>query len=135
MNTNLSTKQPITIEAMKNQSKGALVSLPPFCEGEELIVRLKRPSLMALMKKGMIPNSLIDSANSLFKNGTSAFNEKDDKMMEDLFELLDIICEASFVEPTYQEIRDAEIELTDEQLIFIFGYTQNGVKQLESFRG
>mgnify|MGYP003291494415 CR=1 FL=1 len=31
-------------------------------------------------------------------------------------------------------LKEAGIELTDEQMMFIFGYSQNGVRQLESFR-
>ena len=44
------------------------------------------------------------------------------------------MCEASFVEPTYKELKAAGVELTDEQYMFIFGYSQNGVADLESFR-
>ena len=49
-------------------------------------------------------------------------------------EVLDIIAEASFVEPTYAELKEAGVQLTDEQLIFVFNYSQAGVSYLESFR-
>lgn len=134
MNMTMSEKQVTSLEAMRAQSKGALVSLPPFNEGEELIVRLKRPSMLGLMKSGKIPNALIVSANKLFKGGPASFQTEDEEMMKELFSLFDIICEETFVEPTYKQIKDAGISLTDDQLIFIFGYTQAGVKHLESFR-
>lgn len=131
---NNNEKTVTSLEQMKQQSMGSLVSLPPFNEGEELVVRLKRPSMLSLMKSGKIPNTLVVSANTLFKSGPSAFDTKNEHMMEELFVLLDVICEETFVEPTYKEIKSAGITLTDDQLMFVFGYTQNGVKQLESFR-
>ena len=39
-----------------------------------------------------------------------------------------------FVEPSWSELKNAGIELTDEQYMFIFNYTQEGVKALEPFR-
>ena len=58
----------------------------------------------------------------------------DDETMTKLFDIIDVICEASFVEPAYQELKDIGIELTDDQYMFIFNYTQNGVQALDSFR-
>ena len=55
--------------------------------------------------------------------------------MKEVLEVVDVLCEAAFVEPTYAQIRDSGVELTDEQYMFIFNYTQNGVKALEPFRG
>jgi hypothetical protein len=55
-------------------------------------------------------------------------------MLTKYFDLFDVMCEASFVEPTYKQIKEAGVELTDEQYMFVFGYAQNGVRQLQSFR-
>ena len=123
-----------SIEEMKQLSSGAIVALPPFAEGGELNVRLRRPSMLSLVRAKKITNSLLTSANKMFKSGPGSLNSNDEAMMDDIFAIMDVICEAALVEPTYKEIRDAGIELTDDQLMFIFGYTQNGVKQLESFR-
>lgn len=124
-----------SIEELKNYSNGNIVELPSFGEGQPFVARLKRPSMLILVKSGKIPNTLLTHANKMFEQGINgSFNAADDKAMEDMFGVLDAICEASFVQPTYQELREAGIELTDEQLMFVFGYAQNGVKQLESFR-
>ena len=56
------------------------------------------------------------------------------KASKDLFDVMDKLCEATFVEPSYSEIKEAGIKLTDEQMMFVFSYTQNGVKALDSFR-
>lgn len=124
-----------SIEKIKQASRGALVELPPFVEGQQFIARLKRPSMMVLAKSGKIPNDLLRSANSLFEDGLAgSFDSMDDAMLTKCYDLLDVICEASFVEPRYSELKDAGVELTDEQYMFIFDYAQNGVKQLTSFR-
>ena len=54
--------------------------------------------------------------------------------MKEYFEVFDAICEAAFVEPTWDELKQNNIQLTDDQYTYIFNYTQNGVKALESFR-
>lgn len=128
------SKKITTIEEMKKRSGGEIVTLPPFAEGAELIVKIKRPSMLSLVRNKKIPNALLTSANKMFKSGPAAFDVENEAMMDDIFSILDVICDAAFVEPTYKEIKEAGIELTDDQLMFVFGYTQNGVKQLESFR-
>lgn len=123
-----------SIDELVQVSKGAVIELPPFVEGHQFFARLKRPSMLKLVKANKIPNELLTSANSLFAQGTRNLNTLDKGMMSNLFGVMDIICEEAFVEPTYKELKEAGIELTDDQIAFIFGYTQNGVKQLESFR-
>lgn len=131
-----------SINELKNYAKGDIVELPEFGNGQKFIARLKRPSMMNLVKCGKIPNSLLQSASSLFDKGPSGtlnskqfgINDLSQDAMSQMFDVIDIICEASFVEPTYSQIKEAGIELTDEQLLFIFSYSQTGVKQLDSFR-
>lgn len=122
-----------SIEQLVKYSDGQIVELPPFAEGQRFVAKIKRPSMMALIKSGKIPNSLLKTANSLFlKGGVSS--EGDDKVLDNLFDVLDVLCEATFVEPKYKDIKEAGINLTDEQYMFIFNYTQSGVKSLEKFR-
>lgn len=126
-----------SIDELKKMSMGEIVELPAFDENHPFVARLRRPSLLAMAKSGKIPNSLIDSANELFVNGTGGMankNIKQDTMMKDMFEVFDLLCEASMVEPKYRDLEAAGITLTDEQYIFIFEYTQRGVKALENFR-
>lgn len=126
-----------TIDELKNYAQGNLVELPSFGEGQKFVARLKRPSLMNLIKMGKIPNSLLSSANSLFEKGPGMIateGKYDEEITAKMFDIIDVICEAAFVSPTYKEIKDSGIELTDQQYLFVFDYTQNGVKSLESFR-
>lgn len=124
-----------SIEELKQYSSGTLVELPCFAEGQHFVARLKRPSLLGMVKQRKIPNTLLVRANELFvQDGTTGFDPDEENMMEQMFDVLELMAKETFVEPTYSEIKDAGIELTDEQMMFIFNYAQLGVKALESFR-
>lgn len=122
-----------SISDLKLQSAGELVQLPGFVEGEDFIARMRRPSLLAMVKKGMIPNSLLSEATELFSNGTSNIG-KNKNTLDDMMNVIEIICEASLIEPTWKDIRDNDIELTDEQLMAIFSYSQRGIAGVRQFR-
>lgn len=127
--------QVTSLTKLKEYSAGQVVELPPFAEGMPFIARLRRPSLLALCKSGKIPNSLLSTANSLFTGRPPEKKAaKADTQMKEYFEVFDAICEAAFVEPTWDELKQNNIQLTDDQYTYIFNYTQNGVKALESFR-
>lgn len=121
-----------TLSQLTKYTEGQVVQLPDFAEGQPFVARIRRPSMMALAKSGKIPNSLLHTANGLFLGNTKTNNED---LLSEIFDVLDVVCEACFIEPTYREIQDAGVELTDEQYMFIFNYTQTGVKALDSFRG
>ena len=120
-----------SISQLNEYAKGQLVELPSFGEGQPFFARLRRPSMLALAKSGKIPNSLLATANRMFD---SSLDIKNDNMLKDFYMVMETILEASFVEPTYQEIKDAGVQLSDDQMIFVFNYTQQGVKILDQFR-
>ena len=73
----------------------------------------------------------------MFSNGpskTAALNQLDSKMMNNMFDIIELICKESFVEPSYEVLKENGIELTDEQQLAIFSYTQRGIESLKSFR-
>lgn len=136
---NVQSKEPLvptSLEQIKSYKNGAVVELPPFADGQPFAARMVRPSMLALVKSGKVPNSLLNQATSLFANGTSALNAngKNATSMNDLFDVIDVIVDAALIEPTLTEIRSVGMELTDDQLMAIFSYTQRGVKALEQFR-
>lgn len=107
------------------------VELPGWSAGERVTFKLGRPSLMLMVRDGRIPNRLLNAAQGLFSgtgagNGESGFSDAVDVMIT--------VVRATMVEPTYDEIINAGIELTDEQMVAIFQYSQNGAKALERFR-
>lgn len=122
-----------TLADLEVYSKGQVVRLPDFAEGQPFVARIKRPSLLALIRSGKIPNTLLKTAGELFSQGMPDV-EGDDSAMGNLFELLDRVAEACLVEPSYEDLKTANLELSDDQYMFIFNYTQRGVKALEPFR-
>lgn len=112
-------------------TQGQLVELPGFGEGQPFFARLRRPSILGLTKSGKIPNALLSAATELF---TGKQDKGDPVDLSEIVGVVDVICEAAFVEPTYQQIRSIGLELTDEQLMAVFNYSQRGIKALEPFR-
>ena len=123
-----------SIDQLKLMSGGEIVKLPPFIQGQDFYAKLRRPSMLKLVQSGQIPNSLLRTANMLFSGGVDKELDRDDEFMKDMFDLIDVLAGAVFVEPSWSELKQAGIELTDEQYMFIFNYTQEGVKSLEPFR-
>ena len=125
-----------SVSELKKYQEGEIVKLPDFGPGQPFYAKLKRPSMLSMAKTGRIPNELLESASNLFVNGNvngNQFKKVDSQTLSKMFDVIDLICEASFVEPKYSELQEEGIELTDDQLTFIFNYSQMGVKSLENF--
>lgn len=121
-----------SLQDLQTYAKGHIVELPPFGEGQPFVARLGRPSILELAKSGSIPNSLLTTANKLFVN--NSMDTEKESLLSDTFKVLESLCKATFLEPTYDQIKECGLSLTDDQMMFIFYYTQKGVKALESFR-
>ncbi len=119
-----------SLEKLKSLSEGQEVELQGW-DDEPFICKLKRPSLLGLVESGQIPNPLLNAAYILFNGAKS---QKDVINMKEQKEILDIVARAAMVEPTYQQIKDIGLELTDLQLLDIYNFTQLGVRSLISFR-
>lgn len=131
---NASVAMNITSMAdLQSYAAGIVVRFPDFAEGQPFVARVRRPSLLVLAKQGKIPNTLLTAAGELFNNG-GAGSKADDDTLGDMYDICKIVCEACLIQPTMQEIENAGIEITDEQLMAIFNYSQVGVKALVNFR-
>lgn len=119
---------------LERYAKGQVVRLPDFSEGQPFVARVRRPSLLVLAKSGKIPNSLLNTANELFSKGGNGLDSDNSNMLKDVSDVMEIICEAALVEPTYEQIKEKGMELTDEQKMALFSYSQQGVKALNNFR-
>lgn len=122
-----------SITDLMEYSKGTIVTLPEFGEGQPFVARVRRPSMLVLAKQGKIPNSLLMTANELFSGG-GGIDPDNEKLLSEMYDVCMIICEACLIEPSLKDIKDAGMELSDDQIMAIFNYTQNGVKALEPFR-
>jgi len=96
------------------------------------ICKLKRLSILNLAGKGKIPNELLSTASNLFDGKKGEKNDNTD--LKAMANLIDIVCNEALVEPTMDELAGIGAELTDEQKMDIFNYTQTGVKKLKEFR-
>ena len=119
-----------SIEKLKKMAQGQEVELQGWDE-EPFVCVLKRPSLLGLVENGDIPNPLLHAAYILF-NGSN--NPKDQVNLKEMNDLYRIIAKAAMVNPTYDQVVEAGLELTDMQLLEIYRFTQLGVKSLISFR-
>ena len=112
-------------------AQGQLVELPGFGEDQPFFARLRRPSILGMTKSGKIPNALLAAATELF---TGKQDKSDPVDLSEIVGVVEVICEAAFIEPTYQQIKNIGLELTDEQMMAVFNYSQRGIKALEPFR-
>lgn len=119
-----------SLDKLKQLSKGQEVELQGWDE-EPFICKLKRPSLLGLVEQGEIPNPLLNAAYILF-NG--AKTPKDTINLKEQKELYTIVAKAAMVEPSYSQLEEIGLELTDMQLLEIFRFSQLGVQSLISFR-
>lgn len=133
-NTPANTDKKVTlIEEILAYKDGVIIELPGFVPDKPFFARVKRPSLMALASSGKIPNSLMSQATDIFAKGANAMVGTNSTVIKDVYDVVKIVCSAALVEPSMQQLNENGIELTDEQLMAIFSYTQEGIKALERF--
>ena len=114
--------QVTSLSDIKREAEGELVKLKGW-SNKPFVARLKRCSMMGLVSKGVIPNSLMAVADELF-NGKSK-NSK--TSMTDSAKILKIIATEVLAEPRMEDLDKMDVQLTDEQ-------SQRGLKGLQSFR-
>ena len=95
-----------------------IIEIDGFEPGEKIAVRIKPASLLNLMMSGKLPNNLLGTVNDLFerteKDKPMELFEQDENKIKDIMEIIDLVCEQSLVEPTFEEIKDV---ITDTQKI------------------
>ena len=123
-----------TIDDLRNYASGTIVRFPDFADGQPLVARVRRPSMLVMAKSGKIPNALLSSAGELFTKGGSDVDVDNPNLLSDMYDVCHLIAEATLIEPTLEDIEGVGLQLTDDQLTTIFNYCQLGVKALDSFR-
>lgn len=126
-----------TVRDLEKYRKGNIVELPPFGEGQPFVARLQRPSMLMLAKSNEIPNALLTKATRLFYKGGDISERElaDPETLPMMFDVMECIVKASLIEPSYDDIKKVGMALTDDQMMFIFNYSQQGVNALSPFRG
>ncbi|RDY22883.1 hypothetical protein CHF27_011225 [Romboutsia maritimum] len=130
--------QVTSLEQLKAIKQAEIVNLGAFEDGTELIAEVKKPNLVDLMMHNKIPNSLMSVAMKVFNGKTKETADRVDsgdiKSFKEMFGLMETLAESCLVNPTYSQIKELGIDLTQDQLMTILIYTQGGVKALENFR-
>ena len=116
-------------EKLTELAQGTEIELPGFAAEETISVRLRRPSLMLLAGEGKIPNTLLASVEDLFEKG-----DKNTVSFKERAEIFRIVAMASLVSPSWEELQNAGVNLTDLQLLYIYNFSQTGVDTLRRFR-
>lgn len=120
-----------SLEQLKQMAECDVIELPRFKKEIPFDVKVKRVSLLNLVRKGIIPNRLLSAAEELFYGKQSSKGNVD---LQQLTNVMFIMAENALVEPSIKDLQEAGLELTDEQIVALFNYTQRGVEELESFR-
>lgn len=123
-----------TVSDLQSYTAGTIIRFPDFGDGQPFVARVRRPSMLVLAKQGKIPNSLLASAGELFAKGGGGLDTDNENMLGDMYNIMDIIATAALIQPSMEEIKSVGLELSDDQLMAIFNYSQTGIKALESFR-
>ena len=119
-----------SIEEMKKAGGAQEVELSGW-NGETVTVRLRRPSMYQMAAMGSIPNPLLPVAESLFMASGTGIRKAE---FEDMAKMLDCIAKAALVEPTYDELKEAGLTLTDVQYNEIYAFVLRGSDGLARFR-
>ena len=118
----------IDLATVKEYADGAVIELPPFSAGQPFVARVRRPSMLRMVSDGTF--------NILF-NGDDEDRKKqteNPENMKNMYSVLETLAESMLVEPTVEQLHEKGLELTDEQLMFLYMYQQRGALVLKSFR-
>lgn len=133
--------QVSTVAQIKEALAGEVVSLPPFVPGTAFTARVRRVSIISLVKAGKIPNPLLQRVYALFRDKSfskrieSGELEEKEEELKTFMEFINTVVKEALVSPSVSELEKEGILLTDEQKNAIFQYIQQGAAALGNFRG
>lgn len=122
-----------SLSDLQKVAQGEIVELPGFTENIPFVARLGRPSMLKMVGDGKIENSLLNTATSIFNGTTEGKEDKNEDFLKEMYNVMRKFADACLLEPTLEDVEGAGVELTDEQLMAIFNYSQRGVSALEKF--
>lgn len=122
-----------SLSDLQKVAQGEIVELPGFTESIPFVARLGRPSMLKMVGDGKIENSLLNTATSIFNGTTEGKEDKNEDFLKEMYNVMRKFADACLLEPTLEDVEGAGVELTDEQLMAIFNYSQRGVSALEKF--
>lgn len=127
----------LTITNLKDlKDLNPIVELGHFDNGVPFVARVKKPNLLALVAHGKIPNPLMSAAMSLFNGNEKEIDKltKDPKSLANLYGLMEVLAKECLIEPSFDDLQEAGIELSQDQLLSVVMFAQGGINALEDFR-
>jgi hypothetical protein len=118
-----------SLEQLKLMAECDVLELPRFKPDMPFIVKAKRPSLLELIRQGKVPNKLLSAAEELFYGKQASRGVE----LDQLASVMNIMAESALVEPSMEDLNSVELKLTDEQLIYLFNYSQKGLNAIQPF--
>lgn len=119
-----------SIAALSEIGKGVPVELSGWTEDAPFVARLRRASLSGMIKAGKIDNPLMAAAQRLYEGPKSRVNVP----FEELIKMQHLVVSDALVEPSEAVLKEAGLELTEQQVNEIYNYAIGGAKALERFR-
>ena len=107
------------------------IELPGWGEDGPFVCRMRRPALLAMLSMGHVPNPLMKPIQALFSGDGKTIGEVP---LDEQARAMTQIARHALVEPTYDEITAAGLQLTDNQLMCIYAFAIGGAKSMEPFR-
>ncbi|MCT4507941.1 MAG: hypothetical protein N4A48_04145 [Tepidibacter sp.] len=124
MNNNLQ------VTSLEDVQKSFIKVVPlPGWDEKPFVCKLKRVGILGLAQEGKIPNTLMSLAMDMFQKKVNP-EEAD---LNDMIAIFEVMAQESLVEPSYEDLKKAGIKLTDQQLMELFAYSQQGVAALKKF--
>ena len=100
-------------------------------DGDEIVVKMRRPSLTHMIVGEMIPNPLLKTVEKLFQHRSSELAEIDAVQQA---KALHCIATQALVEPSMEQLEKAGASLTDDQYMEIYAFVIGGAASLARFR-
>ena len=126
-----------SIETLKQVKSTEVVELPAFADGTPLVAELKQPSVINMFISGRVTNQLLEVAAQVIDGENGNDSSEAPKKLPDMaasMNFVESLCEECMVDPTYAQVKEYAGGLTDEQMMFIYRYSQKGIDALKSFR-
>lgn len=128
----MTEKKVLSIEELRGMST-TIIEIPNFDDSGVINIRVRKPRILSMAKKGEIPNHLISIATQMITGKTPEKKKKDDgeSTLKDAALMTELYASVCMVEPSYEEFKDI---MTDTQGDAVFMWALGQVNELDSFR-
>lgn len=104
-------------------------------DAEPFVCRLRKPTVFGMAISGVVPNPLMPVVDRMFRLDKNLNDALKKIPMADSVKVMVGIAKVALVEPTYKQLEDAGVSLTDTQIMEIYSYVLGGAAGLERFHG